>query len=109
MMDAEERRLEILLDILCFVFYPLLLVWELWPMYRDTEQAYRSWTLDVYEGNRVWHVDFWYSGLFGSFRLSRHRRKEAVTAAKEWIDAIEIERRKQERKQREANIRTNQA
>lgn len=30
-----------------------------WRMYHDTEQAYRDWTLDVYQGNDLrWHCDY---------------------------------------------------
>lgn len=58
-------------------------------MYRDTEQSYGDFTLDVYEGEGEWVVDWWkrsQADVCG--QAKRQRRKDAVDMAKEQINKV---------------------
>jgi len=59
-------------------------------MYRDTEQSYGDWTLDVYEANGQWHCDYWHRSdpKRGGTKQSR-KKSECVEQAKLAIDNIE--------------------
>lgn len=60
-------------------------------MYRDTEQSYRGWTLDVYQledqDHGAWYCDYWKLCAAGG-SVSSRRRRDAVAEAKRWIDRI---------------------
>ena len=58
-------------------------------MYKDTEQAYKGWTLDVYQNtDGMWVVDGWVSGIAKSgFSLTGKKRKEVICSAKVIVDS----------------------
>lgn len=62
-------------------------------MYRDTEQSYGNWTLDVYQSVHTgeWCVDYWHRFDLTHERghVTGRRRKEVVAAAEKAIDAAE--------------------
>lgn len=63
-------------------------------MYRDTEQSYGDWTLDVYQVDDQgdWHVDYWLRGHpHTGGMVSSRKKKDAMAMAKEAIAAIERE------------------
>jgi len=57
-------------------------------MFRETEQAYRDYTLDVYEANGLWHCDYWKPGNDDGIRgtISDRKRKVVVAEAERRID-----------------------
>lgn len=67
-------------------------------MYRDTEQSYRGWTLDVYQAEKgnlasipegMWCCDAYLPEQESfDFRLMARKRKEVVNGAREYIDAV---------------------
>ena len=58
-------------------------------MYRDTEQSYRGYCLDVYETTHGWQVDFHVIGDGRNIsQILTPRRKESVKTAKRIIDNI---------------------
>jgi hypothetical protein len=59
-------------------------------MYRDTEQAYGRWTLDVYQHGDQWHCDWWdRMKPFVCGSVVNRRRAEAIRLAKAQCDEKE--------------------
>ncbi len=56
-------------------------------MFRDSEQAYKGFTLDTYEGNNVWICSWWNQMRPDeSGRAEARKRKDAIAEAKRQID-----------------------
>lgn len=64
-------------------------------MYRDTEQSYRAFTLDVFElSEGGWQCDWWERGNPENCGTTRaDRRKEAILRAKNEIDSTTLYRK----------------
>lgn len=62
-------------------------------MYRDTEQAYGNWTLDVYQSVHTgeWCVDYWHNFDLTHERgqVRSRRRKDAVRLAEQAVRRAE--------------------